>query len=333
MKSRSSQTLPVRCLCLAILLGSGGCRSTDDPRRGTIPPKALVEKVLDKAQDPRKYWIKVYRGEHGPIFENSHRLHANQHAEVEFETNKQSLAPMIPGMTRKKESHPALIDTLSEHNWIDFYHALQFGAIALGPEPYGLRPTHVLDSTTSFVGLLPTFRIGMMQMESLVVNIRPVNMDLGPLERGVKDPYPVFVLGQDFLKPFSFIRIDFPIRTIAFSVSQPYKPDPVKLLAACTFEYGNRGLTVQGTLDNYEGAIAIDLAGDYEFAIPYPEASVETQLTLGSFVRRQVPVRNSLDLGFSARSLPSIGNLMFRDLVVTIDNRTKTLYLEKPPSR
>jgi hypothetical protein len=289
--------------------------------------------MLDQAQDPRKYWIKVYRGEHGPIFEDSHRLHPNQHAEVEFETNKQSLAPMIPGMVRKKGPHPALIDTLSEHNWLDFHHALQLGAIALGPEPYGLRPTHVLDSTTSFVGLLPTFRIGMMQMESLLVNIRPVNMDLGPLERGVKDPYPVFVLGHDFLKPFSFIRIDFPIRNIAFSVSQPYKPDPARLLAERTFTYGERGLTVQGSLDNYEGAIAIDLAGDYELAIPYPEAPVETQLTLGRFVRRQVPVKNSLDLGFSASRGPSIGNQMFKDLVVTIDNRTKTLYLEKPPLR
>ena len=158
-------------------------------------------------------------------------------------------------------------------------------------------------------------------------------MDLGPLGRGIEDPHPVFILGQDFIKPFSFIRIDFPLRSISFSVSKPYEPDPFKLLAARPFQYGKRGITIQGTLYNYEGAIAIDLAGNYMLAIPYPEELVEKQLTLGSFVSRQIPVHNSLDLGFSASSLPSLGNAMFKDLILTIDNHKNMIYLEKPPLR
>ena len=76
--------------------------------------------------------------------------------------------------------------------------------------------------------------------------------------------------------------------------------------------------------------IAIDLVGDYTLAIPYPERPVETELIIGDYAQRQIPVVDSVSLGLGADSIPSIGNHALKDFLVTIDNRQNKIYLELP---
>jgi hypothetical protein len=313
----------------ALFLGTG-C-TTKKPQRDSYPTVNEVSARLKNLEDPDKYWIKVYRTKTGPRFIDANRTHINQEEETSFITSKRVNLPVIDASVRKNQNLAALIDTMSEKNWIDFYTANKFNVLTLGPDtPYFIQPKHVKDPLESVIGLIPKFRIGSLHIESVIANIRPQNMTLGPLGRGIDRPDPEMVLGHDFLKAFSIVQLDFLEQKVRLSVSSTYQPSPEHIIAALPFEYGPRGILVNGALEHYRGNIAIDVAGDYELAIPYPERPVETQLILDGLVRRSIPVTDSLTLGFGADSIPSIGQKMMHDLIVTIDNRAKKIYFELP---
>jgi len=305
------------------------CRS-NKPETGSTPGARELSNLLGNAQDPRKYWIKVYRDDDGPRFIDANRVHLNQAEELEFITGRGSHAPMFDVWIRRNEHIPAVIDTLSEKNYIDFHAATKHGLVPIGPEPYYLKPKHIKDSVESFIGLFPKIRVGHMHMESVIMNARLENLTLGPLSRGINRPNPEIVLGHDFLQPFSFVQFDFVDEVIRLDTTTPYRPARPNVIAELDFVYGSQGLIVNGALEHYRGPMAIDVAGAYELAIPYPERPVETQLILGELVRRKIPVHDSVALGFYANSVPTIGNRLLQDFLVTLDNKRKKLYLELP---
>ena len=313
-----------------LLLLTSGCITPKKSIKGTRPDARELSKKLQDAEDPRKYWIKVYRGKDGPQFIDAHRLHRHQAEEANNTTKRGQNAPTFNLAIRRNQEISSLIDTMSEKNWIEYLTADTYGVRTIGPEPYFLQPKHVKDEVESYIGLLPKVRIGNLHMESVIVNVRPQYQTLGPLNRGLERPDPMMVLGHDFLKPFSFVQFDNLNRIISFSTTSAYRTVKPNVIAALDFRYDAKGLVVQGSTKFYRGDIAIDLAGDYEMAVPYPESIREKQLILGDFVRQDITVSNSLDYGFYANCLPSIGNKLLQDFIVTIDNQKKKIYFELP---
>ncbi|HBA84061.1 MAG TPA: hypothetical protein DCZ95_08210 [Verrucomicrobia bacterium] len=321
-KCRILVILPV--LTAALLTGCHTAPKTVIPLND-----AQLRAFFSKAQDPRRFWITVYKSDEGDRFTGACRLHPEQAAHLKFESGRHSLAPMIAFKDSAGKSYKALIDTSSSFSWLTFETAKKMQMIPLGPPAYDLIPQHVNEDIPGYACTASRIVFDQVYMETPLFYTRSALGPLGTLSRDQISPLPDAVLGCNMLKAFTFVQINYPTRHVALSSTFEYAPG-TNLVATVPLREIKGAIAVMGSMDGKPTSFILDTAGDYAIALdPAPEEPIR-QVSLGDLVFRQVQAVSSQEKGLGMRDVPRIGNRLLGKLNLTFDYKNRVVYFEKP---
>ena len=320
------------CLGLPVLLLPTSCTTTGPPV-GAMPTSRQMTRYLMKPADPQTYWIQPYMTEHGPAFRNANRTYPGHADILPFISAGDSSRPLVMAAGYGREEIPALFDTTSRGNWMDFYTCQLTQVVPLAKTtsnrtPLRITPTHVQDPLVSYSGILSSMRFGKVRFENPVVNIRPQYLTLGPLGRSGEAPEALMVVGTDCLRKLSFFQIDYPGRRVGMATSEPYTMIPETVVAVLPlFDYKG-AFAVRGRLDNYEGYILVDCAGDYTVAMSGNQSSANLRVEVLRLDNLDVESHHSQNL--TEPEFPRLGRGLLSKYRVTFDIKKSRLILQKP---
>lgn len=315
---------------VGLALFAGGCATPSDHEMKPLTDTRLRD-VFSRAKDARNFWITVYQsGNKGAQFSGANRLHPQQLANVDFIQGSPSTAPMVKADDGRNETIVALIDTSAGRSWLDFATFTRVKAIPLGPPAYDSMPKNVNDSVPGYACVLTKFRFDQLHIENALFYFRAATGPLGYLARGEEQPTPSAILGCDILKAFAFVQIDYPNRSVVFSATSEYSPDPTNLIAALPLKEVDGVFATEGMLDNEKKLILLDSAGDFEIAMDNPPSDKLKQVSVDDLVFRNVMVSSSKDRSLGLLSHPRIGRRLLARFKVTLTPKKKLLYVERP---
>jgi hypothetical protein len=233
------------------------------------------------------------------------------------------------------------IDTGADRLYIDRGFALRnnlsFANAALPDKVTGIDGT----TTASFVSLR-SLEVG----SELLVNERAMAIDMAQLAKEGKDEVPDGLIGYEVLQQF-FVTVDYPARTLELTRDLP------------RFIYGNSYYTVPFSQHQHLVLVQVDLPGDIrvpmilDYCASYTSLSTELagrlnvapdsrglavveRITLGEkVISEKVPVA-VVDFDQYRRSVPRaefegiLGASFLKDHRITVDYRTKQIYVRKP---
>jgi hypothetical protein len=311
------------CLMLGFITG---CRTPD-----TVEPlnDAQLRAFFARAQDPRRFWITVYKSDEGSSFSGASRLHPEQVAHLKFESGRHSEMPVITFKGRTLTSFKALIDTSASFSWVTFDTAKKLEVIPLGPPAYELIPQHVKEDIAGYACAANKIIFDQVHMETPLFYTRAAMGPLGVLSRGQISPLPDAIIGCNMLKSFAFVQINYPTRHVTLSSTFEYSPS-TNLMATLSLHEVKGALAVTGTMEGKEQSFILDTAGDYEIAIAtVPEEPVR-QVSLGDLVFRRIPAVSTNEKGLGLPDVPRIGNRLLSKFNLTFDFKKRVVYFEKP---
>jgi len=316
-------------LGLVLVTGLSGCAT----RKAQAPVPISQNEISDyfgRAQDPRRFWITVYETDDGPRFAGAHRLHTDKFAERPFESPRNSEVPVIAVRFRSIDNNLALIDTSSRASWITYELAMAAGTIPVGPPAYRLFPTHVDDPIPGFLSVASRLTLDELHMENALLYVKAAKGDMPELMRQRERILTPVVLGADFIRAFYFMQMHFPERSVRFSTTRAYTPDPSRLITSVPMREVNASIAVAGFIDGVETPFLIDSVGDFEVAMPIITPMTVQQISIGDLVLRRVSAQpaSAFDLGMP--DIPRIGARLLSRFVVTFDSHQKIIYFEKP---
>lgn len=321
--------LLVSCLLATAGLLPGGCSTTSEPGKTlTLDQRASF---MRGAKPPEAFGLTIYRGDEGPVFAGSHRLHHGQATALDFAGREDHPAPVIELRVAPKIVIHALLDTTSGDSWTTLALVAPLGGRPLGPPGFGRTAEHVLDDIGGLLYIAPTFHVDTVQMENALFYARASTGPLGPAARWVDDPAPTMVLGNSFLRTFPLVQFDLPHDRLLLATSQTYEPDASRLVATLPLLEEQGALACAATLDGHPVKLLLDVAGDFELAMKNPLTPRLNQVTAGDLVFRKVVTQNAFDLGLSLLDFPRLGRRLLQRFVVTIDYRQKLVHFERPP--
>ncbi len=318
-------------LFIGVLAIAAGCRAPRMEESRPLTP-AEANAFSSMAQDPRKFWITVYNGDSGPVFTGANRLHPEQMASLPFLSPKKTAAPLIRIDAGQGRSFFALVDTSSRESWMDFGKAMDIRVVPLGPPSYPAIPSHVSDQTPGYASVVGKIRFDQVNMETAIFHVRGVNGPLGFLTRHQDYPRPSAIIGCNMLQAFQFVQFDFPARLIIFSSTVDYTPNPEALVATAPLREEHGAYASDGMIDNDAGPIILDVAGDFEIAMNSPPTNSFRQVSFGDLVFRQIHPIAGIEEGLGALACPRIGRQLLSRFKMTIANKQKMIYFERPDS-
>ncbi|HMP97739.1 MAG TPA: hypothetical protein PKA51_12520 [Kiritimatiellia bacterium] len=312
-------------ITLFALLTAAAC-STPRPTASTLLTPEEKTALMKRAKPVQTFGLTAYNSDRGPIFAGAFRQHQNHVGRVEFASEKNTTAPIIPIQDGKAL---LLIDSSAAESWLRPETATALNVTVLtGPAPLEKTPGHVYDPVGGFAGVLPRFSIEKLFVENGVFYIRNARGPLDGLTRWEKSPLDG-VLGADFLRSFEFVRISLRGRHIVFSGGNVY-PYAANAIATLPLIDVQGGLGVEAMVDGERMPVLIDLAGDFEFALEKPATPKLRQLTLGDIVFRQVEVDSAFELGLGMTSPPRIGRQLLERYDLVISQKGSQLLFERP---
>ena len=308
-------------MACALLAGlSAGCATapvSNDVKAGAF---------RSKAKTPQNFWLTVYDSARGPVVSGGHRLHPNQSVAMPFLSPRKSELPLISVQLLREDIYTALVDTSAGESWAEIDDALAMDIVPLGPPDIFREPLHLRNAGRGMLALAETLRFDQLYVENALIFTRLEDAP-GDIGRGLK---PNLVLGGDFLKQFRYFQINWPGRTVAFSATHPYRPNPDRLLAELPLRRLNGACVVEAVIDGKTHWVVLDSAGNYELAMTGAEGPAIRQMTLGNLVLRHVRVTPHADLQIGWPGYPKVGTGILSKVKVTVDNKLGTVYIEKP---
>lgn len=322
-----------RSLFPILLLGAAGCVTTSPEEQAQAAAPLSVDalrKLYEGAKDPRQFWITVYPSGQGPVFSGTHRLYEAQLSEFAFKTGDPTPAPVIKFRGHTTEFYQGLIDTSAADNWTDFARGLEMGAELLASPGYASRAMHVPDTVDGYLAVMDRVRLEGVNVGNALFFIRGVTRGLGPLGREVEKPEAAAVLGMRFLEPFSFVRLNFNGKMVAFSSTHPYEPPPGRLIASAPIAKDAGGaLGVEGSVNGKPATIILDTAGAYHVALPDPEETEVRHIGIGGLVLRHEPCSSLGEEGLGLEEYPRVGLDILSRFVLVIDNAAGMVHFER----
>jgi hypothetical protein len=295
---------------------------------------AEIEALLKQSRDPRTYAVTVYQNEEArTVFVNANRVFPGQQAILYFVSPREVPLPLVEAKVGMGGPATAvLFDTSSRESWTGYDEIAAFGLVPLGAPGFDQMPSHVVDSLHSYLCLLPSLVLDQVRMDTVLVYARAAHGPLWPLNRASAARECRLVLGTLALQNFSHVQWDFPGRTMMLSSGEAYEPKEEDVLAVLPLLPGDGPLTVEGQIDGRQQSIILDLAGDFELAMEKPPSGLVGQASLGDLVFRQVRALTSAELGLGSPATARIGARLLADYRVTLDNRRRVVYIERPLS-
>jgi len=320
--------LGLAALCLLF----AGCqtlmRGGGDAADGRPWTNEEARAFLARAEDARRYGITVYDSARGPVYDGVHRTHYGQIASLPFRSSRSASAPLIP-LDARTQTFLALMDTTAAQCWVHMETARALRVVPLYPV-HAERPAHVRDATRGYASIVPQIRFESFYVETALLFTRGATGSLGSLARGQEAPRADLVLGTDFLTSLQFVQWNYPARTAMFSATTPYRPRERALVASVPYQLREGVVVALGAVNGAERLIAIDVAGDFEAALPGTASASVRQLSVGDLVLRNVAgigIAQS-ELGFE--QTPRIGRRLLQRFKVTLDNGKQVIHFERP---
>ena len=339
MVARSS--IPI---LLAAALGLAvGCATP--PR--SLEPRPLnqeeVDTFLSSGRDARQYNITIYPNAAGPRFEFANRLHPGQAAQASFASPKGSPLPIIRIKLETRPQFKFLIDTSARQSWLRLESAGLFDYEVFDP-PMGDYPDHVLSGIPGYAGIVHKLVLDKMNIESAIFYVMPARGPLGPLlrieEEAVESPQADrtqqkpdagihAVMGAALLRPFPFVRFDFPGRTVAFVTSGDYVPPANSRVVARLKMYDWHGRpAVQGTLDGQPLTMVIDTAGGFDLSLPGDSGSGLRSLVLGDLDVGEIHASAHADRSLPKKFPARLGLGVLARYAITFDHQNALVWFE-----
>ncbi len=306
-----------------------GCTT---PRESQPIPLTAKERELffSRAQDERRFWLTRYEASYGPVFAGGHRLHTDKQTLVPFATRRNATAPAISIRLRSPNEQLALIDTSLRGNWIEFGLATDEGLIPIGPPPHRLFATHVRDPIPGYLSAASRMSIDQLFIDTALFYVKGAHGPMTDLTRNNDDLRAPIVLGSDFLRAFSFVRIDFNARTVHFSTTIPYPIDPDQIITSAPMLDLNGTIAVEGFLDETHTLFLLDSLGDYHIAAEELDSNTVRQVMINHLVMRNVPATDTHSLALGFTDLPRIGRNFLESFIIVFDNQKRLIHFERP---
>ena len=334
----------IRWLLAMALLGGAGCARTV-PLEQTPLAQDGVDQFLSGGRDARYYGITTYPDPAGPRFEFANRPHPDQAAQLDFVSPKSSPFPVVEAKSAITDRFPMLLDSSARQNWslMGSAQALEYRIFS---PPTGEYADHVVSAIPGYAGVGNKLILDELHVESPIFYVPPATGGLGPLARtGGRDRnaatraaresfagrIPV-AMGAAAMRPFAYVRFDFPGRSVRFSSSGAYKPANASAVRANLPMLDWRGRpAVQATLDGESIALVIDTAGDFDLALPgEPPEGATGALALGGLRIDEVPIASHASLGLPEKFSARLGLGVLARFVVTLDHKNRRVWFEDP---
>jgi hypothetical protein len=289
-----------------------------------------MERLRAQARDPRVFFMNAYPEESGAVvFTDTNRLRNEMTVTLPFVSPGNTAIPLLTLRSGDDMPITALTDTSSVWSWVPLHRRRALGLELLGPELYLRDPEHVPDNVPGVAAVLPQLRFGDLSMEMALVYGRAAHGGLWPLSRDPRTAQADLVIGMNILRAFAWVQWDFPNRRVIVSSAGPYEGGENARLADLPLQGVQGPLTVVGEIEGQATPLTLDVAGDYEMAMENPPADIIRQVALGDMVFRRLEVRSPRAAGVSGGSA-RLGRRALAPFCLTLDNRRKRLYIERP---
>jgi hypothetical protein len=319
-------------LTLTLVLLAGGAEAKKKKELKDSPlPKSQQEHFLAKTTMPQQFNYSVYRVKDGGFgCSGEARLHPNHHATANF-LEKGIPVIKMQGSSRRDKVN-VLLDTSSPHSWLEFAASQELSVYFLGINdkaiPY--RGNYNTGGVNAYLGVIKQMRIDQLFIESIPFYVRMSIGSLGPLTRGIKEPHIDAILGYDNLKIFEYIQFDLRNNKVTFSATKPFEPPSEEesgVYSTKIIPSRSYGLVVEGSVNDEESPMIIDLAGNFSFARGDIKVAITPAIKLGSL---EMLDASTLVLPLHD-SPPRVGRKLLEPYLITICNKKGMVYFEKHP--
>jgi hypothetical protein len=225
-----------------------------------------------------------------------------------------------------------LLDPSSPHSWLEFATSQKLGVnfLVIEDKPFPYQGNYNTGGVNAYLGVIKQMRIDQLFMESIPFYVRMSIGSLGPLTRGIKEPRIDAILGYDNLKIFEYIQFDLRNNTVTFSATKPFEPrsdEEDGAYSAKIIPSRSYGLVIDGSVNDEESPIIIDLAGNFSFARGDIKVAITPAIQLGSLEMLDAP---TLVLPLHD-SPPRVGRKLLEPYLITICSPKGMVYFEKHP--
>ena len=336
----------IQLLLLAALLFIAGCSSTKPLRQIPLSQDEL-DPFLASGRDARNYGITIYSDTAGPRFEFANRVHPDRSAQPSFASPSSSRVPVIRARSGSAtfDDLYLLLDSSARQNWLLMSTIKNMDYRSFKP-PMGEYADHVVSDIPGYAGVANKIILQELHIESPLCYLPPARGNLGPLARAEGQSgetpeakaYRAFgtkiqaVMGTALMRSFSFIRFDFPNRTVRFSSNSTYKPGATSAALANLPLRDWRGRpTVQGTLGGEPILLVIDTAGSFDLSLPGDTEGATGPLVLGDLQIDEVTLSTHADLGLPESFPARIGLGLLSRYALTLDHKNQRVWIEGKP--
>jgi hypothetical protein len=333
---------PIHILLAAAVLSAAGCATP--PHQNPIPlSQDELDAFLDSGRDARQYNITIYQNAAGPRFEFANRLHPEQAALAKFASPKGTDLPIIRIKLETVPEFKLLIDTSARHSWLLMESAELFEYEVFAP-PMGAYPDHVISEIPGYAGVASKLVLDKMNIESPIFYVLPARGRLGPLLRldpGVRPDLASdrtlwtagkihAVMGAALLRPFPFVRFDFPGRSVAYVTSGEYAPPANSRVVARLKMYDWQGRpAIKGLLDGQPITLVIDTAGGFDLSLPGEDVGDPRALVLGGLDVGEIRAATHAERGLPEEFPARLGLGVLARYAVTLDHQNALVWFEE----
>lgn len=225
---------------------------------------AQQQSYMRRVRDPRIFGLSFYDTPSGPQIRGGGRLHPGQGEALEMQI-KDPPKPVVLLQSAMGKETPVLLDPSSMTSWLEFSTAR-----SLQTRPVGEREAKLVrmagDEIPGCLSLVPTLRFGQFHVENTLVYVRMADGPIGAAGRGLDDPVLKGVIGWDVLKNLAQVRLLYSTGQVVFFSSDPYEPDPQRVVATLPLAKGAGVCAVRAEVNGRNSLVLIDPAGEFEAA-------------------------------------------------------------------
>lgn len=335
----------IRALGFAAMVAATGC-ATRIPLEPTPLGQDELDQFLASGRDARTYGITTYQDAAGPRFEFANRVHPHRSAQMDFISPRNLPLPMIKARTGRYVDCHLLLDTSARQSWLllPSVEAMDYRPFA---PPIGEYPDHVLSDLPGYAGVANKVVLDTLHIESPIFYVPPARGGLGALARADELPRTEpdakvrraqgqrthAVLGATVLRSFSFVRFDFPERTVRVSTDATYRPaESGAVLASLPLRDWRGRPAVDATLGGEPVLLVIDTAGEFDLSLP-DAASANGPLALGDLAIDGLHLSSHESHDLPAAYPARLGLGILARYALTLDYKQRRVWIEGRPLR
>ncbi len=344
-RNRLCDFLRTAWICLATLLL--GC-ATPPPATGPLEA-SMIQELDARARTPQQLGVQLTRRRQGPLrLVNAHAMSFGATTEVAL---LRADGPVTLPVHIGERRITAVIASGLSASVTDPHTARALGIVPIGHPLKRFGLTGPRAEHTAYMALSRTLRLGPLHIYNVPIGI--LNEQAGlPALWWLNPDEADLVLGHDFLRAFALVTFDFPARRLLAAHAETYQPRLDRLVSAVSMKRG----FAEPVID-----VMIDQEG------PFP-ALIDTSLPLGLWMPRHMAdmlsqpaptpttegprpylAAGTVHLavsGFNVTNLPFVvtapaetghdlpyavlGTRAFRDHRLTLDFKTRKVYIERP---